>query len=205
MIVHGGRPSPFARKVLVTLEEKGIPYEQKDLSPVPKTPELLAMHPMGKIPILETDDGSYVPDSSVICAYLERIQPQPSLFPSDPADFARALFLEEYADTKMVEAIGGIFFEHFVKVRVFGQEPDAERVDQLVENELPPVCDYLESQLTEGRDTVLASFSIADVALGAHLGGLTFANLGIDGSRWPKLAAYFETTLARPSFKTAMG
>ena len=35
--------------------------------------------------------------------------------------------------------------------------------------------------------------------------GLTFANLGIDASRWPKLASYFETTLARPSFKTAMG
>ena len=44
--------SPFFRKCRIALEEKGIPYETERLIPVPKTPELLALHPMGKIPVL---------------------------------------------------------------------------------------------------------------------------------------------------------
>ena len=57
MIIHGGAPSPFVRKVMVTCEEKGLSYEYKPLSPFPKTPELMAMNPLGKIPILEVASG----------------------------------------------------------------------------------------------------------------------------------------------------
>ena len=63
MIIHGGSPSPFARKVIVAFKEKGVAYESKDLAPFPKSPGLLAMNPLGKIPILELADGSYIPDS----------------------------------------------------------------------------------------------------------------------------------------------
>ena len=107
MKLYGGALSPFFRKARVVLEEKGIPYQIQPLVPVPKTPELLAMHPMGKIPILR-DGDVVVPDSSVICAYLERKHPSPALYPQDAADLAAALFFEEYADTRMSEIIGGI-------------------------------------------------------------------------------------------------
>lgn len=203
MIVYGATPSPFYRKVAVAFEEKGLSFDRKDMAPFPKTPELLAMHPLGKIPILE-DGGTFIPDSSVICAYLERVHPEPSLYPSDPKDFARALFLEEYADTKGAEVIGGIFFERFVKPNLFQQETDEARVSELVENDLPGVLDYVESQIPEGRDTLLDEFSIADVAFGAHLGGLLFANIEIDASRWPRTAAYLKAVLARPSFQKVM-
>src|SRR5258705_12827916 len=91
------------------------------LLPVPKTPELLAMHPMGKIPILR-DGDVVVPDSSVICAYLERVQPAPALYPQDAAEFAAALFLEEYADTRMSEIIGGVALGAFGRPQVLQGE-----------------------------------------------------------------------------------
>ena len=53
MKLYGAVPSPFARKCLVALEEKGIAYELENMAPFPKTEELLSMHPMGKIPILK--------------------------------------------------------------------------------------------------------------------------------------------------------
>ena len=204
MIVHGARPSPFARKVLVALEEKRVPYEQRDLVPVPKTPALMAMHPMGKVPILELDDGSFVPDSSVICLYLERVHPDPALYPADPVQYARALFLEEYADTKLIEVIGGVFFERFVKPNVLRQDPDEGRVRSLLATDVPPALDYLEAQVPESRATIFDRFCIADIALGAHLGGLRLAGEAIDVDRWPRLARYTKAVWSRPSFQRAL-
>ena len=87
---------------------------------------------------------------------------------------------------------------------VFQQEPDEARVAEQLTNGLPPVLDYLESQIPEGRGTLLARFSIADAALGAQLGTLTLAEIEIDARRWPRTASYYRALLARPSFKTAM-
>ena len=203
MIVHGPKPSPFVRKVLVALEEKRLPYDTNMLVPEPKTPQLLAMNPIGKGPILELDDRTCIPDSSVICLYLERIRPQPSLYPEDPAAYARALFLEEYADTRLAEVAGGVLFERLVKPLVFQQEPDAARVRALLTDQLPPVLDYLEMQAPRDRETIGATLSIADVALGAHLGSLQLAGETIDSGRWPHLAAYVDGLWARPSFSRA--
>ncbi len=203
IVLYGATPSPFFRKAVVVLEEKGIPYEVENLAPFPKTDELLAMHPMGKIPILR-DGDAFVPDSSVICAYLEKKNPSPSIYPDDAAEFARALFIEEYADTKIVECVGAVFFERFVKPNVFKQETDEERVAQLMTDDVPPVLDWVEAQLPDAGDSALSRFSIADIALGAHLGGPRFAGEQLDPARWPRLAADLEGLFARPSFKTAM-
>ncbi len=202
MKLYGATPSPFFRKVRIVLEEKGIPYQTEALAPVPKTPELLAMHPLGKIPVLR-DGDVVVPDSSVICAYLERKFPAPALLPAEPAELARALFLEEYADTRMAEAVGAVLFERFVKVQVLKQPPDEARVRDALENQIPPVLDYLESRLGAGSESLLPRFSVADAAVGAQLGNLTFVGLEVDARRWPRTAHYHRALLQRPSFKTA--
>jgi len=204
MKVYGVKGSPFVRKALVALEEKGLPYQLETMiSAPPKPRELLALHPLGKIPVLR-DGEVVVPDSSVICAYLEKKYPSPALYPDDPADLAKALFLEEYADTRMFEVLFPILFERVVKRFVMKQEPDEARVAKVLERELPPVLDYVESQLPGDRDTVLARFGIADVALGAQLGTLTLSGIEIDAKRWPRTARYHSAILARPSFETAM-
>jgi glutathione S-transferase len=203
MKLYGVHGSPFVRKARVVLEEKGIPYESERLVPVPRTPALLALHPMGKIPVLR-DGELVVPDSSVICAYLEKKHPAPALYPEDPADFARALFLEEYADTRLFEVIGPVLFERVVKRNVFQQEPDEARVRHVLEHDLPPAMDYLEDQLPADRGSALARFSVADAAIGAQLGSLTLSAIEIDARRWPRTARYYQALLARPSFETAM-
>ncbi len=201
MILHGTRLSPFVRKALVVLEEKRIPYDNKQLMPLPKTPELMRMHPMGKIPILETDSGDFVPDSSVVCAFLERLQPQPALYPADPLQFARALFLEEYADTKVVEAIGPIIFERLVKPNLLQQPTDEARVQTAWREHWPPVADYLESQV--GRNGAPAQPTIGDIAVACHLANLRVVGFEIDAQRWPGLARFAAEMWARPSFVKA--
>jgi len=202
MKLYGANGSPFFRKARVVLEEKGLSYQTENLIPVPKTPALLAMNPLGKIPILR-DGEVVVPDSSVICAYLEKKHPAPALYPAEPAEYARALFLEEYADTGMAAVLGEILFERVVKRFVLQQATDEARVAELIANALPPVLDYLESQIPADRDTVLPRFSIADAAIGAQLGSMTLSGVALDAGRWPRTARYYEALLARPSFKTA--
>ena len=201
-IVYGTPVSPFYRKVLIALQEKGLDYDVEALLPLPKTPELLAMNPIGKVPILREGD-LVLPDSSIICAYLERGQPEaPTLYPGDPADFGRALFLEEYADTTLADAVSGLVFEKFVRANFLQEEPDAAVVAEL-ENEKVPACfDWLETQAK--GEALVGAFGIADIAVGAQLQGLGFLNQEIDAARWSALAAYAKGLFERPSFQKAM-
>ena len=201
MIIHGGSPSPFARKVMVAFEEKGMPFESKDLAPFPKSPELLAMNPIGKIPILELSDGTYIADSSVICAYLERVHPQPALLPEDPVAYARALFIEEYCDTILFSAISTIYFERYIKPNLFETECDEAAVAAKIEEELEPTLDQLEGLIPDACGPLYGdAFSLADIALGAQLSSLALARVEIDAARWPKISAYSAWVLGRDSF-----
>src|SRR5215831_7392353 len=102
--VYGISLSPFVRKVRVALAEKGVAYEHDPVIPVNVSPEYRKKSPLGKIPAFEDGDKTLA-DSSVICAYLDRVHPKPALYPSDPYDYARALWFEEYADGGLVPVI----------------------------------------------------------------------------------------------------
>jgi glutathione S-transferase len=203
LVLHGAPLSPFVRKVRVALIEKGLPYELVPVVPFPpanSTPEFRRMSPLGKIPALADGDFA-ISDSSVICAYLERIHPTPPLYPSDPRDYARALWFEEFADSRLIEAIAPAFFQRFVRKQIFRQEPDEELVRKALTEALPPALDYLEQQLDGVEWLVGGRFSIADIAVASPLQQLRSAGESLDATRWPRVAAYAERVLTRPSFK----
>lgn len=80
-----GSGSPFAWKVWLTLEHKGIPYELRVLSfdgGDTKSPAFRAVNPRGKVPTL-VDDGFALWESGAICEYLEERFPEPALMPRD--------------------------------------------------------------------------------------------------------------------------
>jgi glutathione S-transferase len=204
IVIHGVPPSPFVRKVRVFLGEKNVPYELKMQQPFGPSPEYLAISPLGKIPCLEEGDLA-VPDSSAICAYVERTHPEPALYPSDPAEYGRALWLEEFADSKLAEVCGVPFFQRVVRPLFFQQEPDEDVVARVVAEGQPPAFDYLEGQLDEGSEGLVGGrLTIADVATGSMLAQLIHAGLDLDAGRWPKLAAHRDRLHARPTFKTCI-
>jgi glutathione S-transferase len=169
--------------------------------PVNVSAEFRAMSPLGKIPAIR-DGERTLPDSSVICAYLERVHPSPALYPADPYEYGRALWFEEYADTALLAEIGPkIFFTLIIGPGFFGREPDKATAQKAVDEGLPPLFGYLESQLARDGWLVGRSFSIADVGVGSQLVNLRHSGFGVDAARWPKLAAYADRLFARPSFK----
>lgn len=80
-----GSGSPFAWKVWLALEHKGIPFEAKRLSfdnDDTKTPAFLAINPRGRVPAI-LDDGFPLWESSAIIEYLEERYPERPLLPKD--------------------------------------------------------------------------------------------------------------------------
>jgi glutathione S-transferase len=204
LIVYGGAVSPFVRKVRVVLAEKGLQYTLDQVSPFNPPPEFLQISPLKRIPVLRDTDHAEpntLPDSSIICDYLEHKAPNPPLYPADPFERAKALWYEEYADSVMAQNIGrGLFFERIVKKMMRGQTDEAVCKKTLTE-ELPPLFDHLEREIGDKQYLAGNMFSIADISVGTMLVNFRHAGEALDTKRWPKLAAYIARIHARPSFK----
>lgn len=86
--LYWGSGSPFAWRVMLMLELKGLPYESKLLEfskGEHKTPEYLRLNPRGKVPALK--DGDFVLyESLAIMAYVDRKYPNPPLFGTTPEE-----------------------------------------------------------------------------------------------------------------------
>jgi glutathione S-transferase len=200
LIVHGIDGSPFVRKVVVALAEKGIDF---DLNPVMPGgggyPGYLEISPLGKVPCLQEGDYT-LPDSSCILQYLERTRPDPALYPSDAVEYGRALWYEEYADTRAADMLSPVFSERLVK-KLMKQEPDEARVQEHLTEKIPPVLDYLEKELGDREWIVGARFSVADIAVASPFVNFALAGEEVDAARWPQLCAYLDRIHGRPSFK----
>src|SRR6202161_4954097 len=71
--------SPYARKVRLVLAEKRLPVDLQVEKPWERRPEYLELNPAGTVPTLVEDNGLMVPDSGVICEYLDEAYPDSSL------------------------------------------------------------------------------------------------------------------------------
>jgi glutathione S-transferase len=85
--IIGIAPSTYTRVARMACEEKGVSYELKPATP--HAPEVLAIHPFGKIPVLRHGDFE-VCETRALAAYIDRAFDGPALFPSNPRDLARA-------------------------------------------------------------------------------------------------------------------
>jgi glutathione S-transferase len=207
LIVYGGTLSPFVRKVMIVLAEKGVEAQNEQVNPFAPPPEFLAISPLKRIPVLRDTDvaePNTLPDSSVICDYLENKFPNPPLYPKDPFLRARALWYEEYADSLVAVAIGpGLFFERVVK-KMMKQETNEELCKKTLHEKLPPILDHLEKEIGDKDYFVGNTFTIADISVGTMFVNFEFAGETVDAARWPRLAAFVKRVHARPSFQANM-
>jgi len=199
--LHGAGLSPFVRKVRIALKEKGIAYDLDPVVPFNVSAEFKKMSPLGKIPVYTPKPGVHIPDSSVIIAYLERTQPKPALYPDNPEDMARALFLEEYGDSGIVAAGGPVFFQRIIGPRMMGQPTDEALVRDCLENKLPPLLAWLEEQVDGNEFLVGKAFSVADIGITSPFINLMHAGERVDNGRYPNLARYIDRMSERPSIK----
>ena len=109
MKLYGSLVSPYVARVVLAARAKGL-----DLAPEAppgggiKSPEYLALNPMGKMPVLE-DGGKYLAESAVILEYLEETQPQKPLMPTAPFDRAQVRLIARMVDLYVATQSGPFF------------------------------------------------------------------------------------------------
>jgi len=196
--------SPQTRSVRIywLLEELHLPYE---LEVVPfsretlKSPDHLARHPLGKVPVLE-DDGLTMFESGAILEYL----------------------LEKYGDGRLAPAVGtperGRFLQwvHFSEATVLPPlgdmaqhlifKPESERIPAVVTDaraRIIEILGVLDRELHGKSYLMDRDFSGADIMLGF---GLWLVKLfGLLTDEYPNLVAYMTRLEERPAFRKATG
>jgi glutathione S-transferase len=201
--IYGVPISVHTRKVLVAARAKKIPFENVPVIPFAPPADWDTLSPTGKIPVAVDGDFT-LPDSSVICAYLERLHPAPALYPAEPRAQARALWLEEYADgTLFREVVHGLFFQKVIRPNILKQPSDAAAVAALEDQAMPKAFDYLESAAASG-ELAAERLGIGEIAVVSNLVNLRYLGYAIDARRHPKLAALFRRQTALPAMAATL-
>ena len=200
--VYGVHGSPFVRKVFIALDFKGVPYEIVPQMPFARDSDYLKINPLGKIPSL-VDGDLTLGDSKVICRYLEDAYPDPALYPKATADKAKADWYEDLCGGRVAELAAGIFFQRFMRPMAFKQDPDEELVSKIIDKDLPPLLDYLETQVP-ADGFIFGEFQMADLSIASPFFNASYAGYDVDASRWPALAGLIARVREQPQVKAVL-
>jgi len=184
--------SPFARKVRMVLEHKGLAFETIDGLLKSNHTALVATNSRAEVPAL-IDGEITVVNSADIVAYLEHRYPQKPVYPADPATRARARAWERTADTLIDPIITDISYWRWA------ERPDSmpEGLLEAARADLSRVYEGLDRDLA-GRDFVCGALSIADIALFPHLAAVRSMDAGFSPETHKNIASWLERTRAQP-------
>jgi glutathione S-transferase len=193
--------APNPKKVRVYLKEKGLdlPIEQVDvMSGKNRTPEFLGtVNPLGGLPVLQLDDGSYLTESLAIMEYLEELNPKPTMMGTTTLERARVRETERICDLGVLLQVGTIFqnTSPFFAGRVKQSADAAETAKGRLANALK----VLDAKVGSKPFLCGDKPTIADCTLFAGLEFAAFAGNCADLSKAPNLARWHEAFKQRPS------
>jgi glutathione S-transferase len=193
-LVFYTNPQSRGRLARWMLEEVGQPYRTEIVAygPAMKSPQYLAVNPMGKVPALRHGD-IVITETSAICAYLADAFPEAQLAPlisnRQRGVYYRWLF---FAAGPMEAAIFN---------KIMGFEVPAERRGSAGYGSYESVLDTLERALSGCGDYLVGgSFTAADLYVGGHIGfGLQFGTL----EKRPAFERYWARLSGRPAKQRA--
>ncbi len=204
MIVFGSSMSPFVRKVLAFAAEKGVAVDTRPTGLRSRDPAFLAASPFRKVPAMVDGDFALA-DSSAIVHYLEAKHPEPALIPAGARERGEVIWFDEFADTIVFNCFVKMFFNRIVGPRFMGLAGDEAVAAAAQADEMPPILDYLETVVPGDGFLVGSRLTLADLAVASPFVNLAHLDIAIDDTRHPKLKAYIDAMLARPSFAAMIG
>lgn len=187
--------SPYARKVLVCAHELGLAGRLEvihhETSPTNRNDAVFAQNPLGKVPVLLTQDAGALFDSVVICDYLDRFVGEGRLIPRDRSARYAALRLQALAQG-LCDAGIALRWETV-------RRPEALRYPPLAEGQatkLVEAYDHLEAQAD-----LAGPVTVGQIALATALAWLAFRGMPDFRGRAPRLAAWHDDFCRRPSMR----
>jgi glutathione S-transferase len=201
-IVYSVPGSPFGRAVLATLEEKAASYRLLPVVPGTfRSPEHLARHPFGRVPVLE-HDGFGLYESQAILRYLDRVLPTPALTPGDSRAAARMDQVMNVNDWYLFQGVANVIgFQRVVGPRLMGLKPDEAAIDAAMP-QAHAVFTELARLLGEQQYFAGDAVSLADLLIAPQLAFLTQTpEWSVLGAPHANIVAWLARMEARPSFQ----
>jgi glutathione S-transferase len=202
-----------SQRVLWLLEELGLPYAVKHYARDKKTmlapPELRAVHPLGRSPVI-TDDGKTIAESGAIIEYLVDTYGQGRLKPPAGTDarlrytywlhFAEGTAMPPLLIKLIVDRMESAKAPFFVKPIVRGI---AGRVRKgFLDRQITSNLDFMDGELGKSEWFAGSEFTAADIQMSFPC-EVAKARGGLDQSR-PKLMNFLERIHVRPAYKRAL-
>ena len=168
--------SPYVRKVLMLAMEKGL---ESEINLVPmgtftKESEIWQKNPLGKVPALETREGTILCDSPLICEYLESLNQSPALIPASGDARWKALNFHALAD--------GIMDASLLRTMERRQRPSEHQLDSVHEAQkfkIDTTLDVFEQAIIDTVALYDVEAKRKDKAPGVYVDGAKIASLGL--------------------------
>lgn len=193
-------PNTRAVRIVWLFKELGLPYQLETFGLGDKkmrAPEYLAVHPLGRVPAFDDDDGTRIFESGAIVQYVlakhanGRLQPAVS-----SSDFAPYLQWLHYAEGMIMPPVNVIVVETLLLAPERRNQANVDRAVKL----LGRMLDAVDARLA-GREFLAGEFSGADIMTGHAT--IVAARLGADISDKPNVRAYIERLKSRPALAAA--
>jgi glutathione S-transferase len=201
MKIHEFTQAPNPRRVRIFLAEKGItvPYEQVNLAAGDnRKPEFLAKNPMGGVPVLELDDGTFIAESVAICRYFEETHPEPRLMGVDAKDKAVVEMWQRRMEFEILSNCAGSFrnTSEFFKGRI----PQVPEYGAVCKNAALKRLEWLDKELASREFVAGSRYTIADITalVGIDFGRTTGIKILPEQKN---LARWHQAVSSRPSAK----
>ncbi|BGO93044.1 hypothetical protein NBRC10512_004265 [Rhodotorula toruloides] len=193
LVFHAGWFCPFVQRVWIALEEKGIPYEYREVNPYKKEPHFLKINPKGLVPALEHDNKALY-ESLVLLEYLDDAFPDSAIRPSDPHE----LGLVRLACQQISNVVVPAFYRY-----VQAQETDKQKEGH--EAFVKALRDVHEQWFVKGGEWARGDkFGWVDCVLGPWVARFTLLekHRGFKAEDvGPEFSAWCDRVLERPSVK----
>jgi glutathione S-transferase len=193
--------APSPRRVRIFLAEKGISValEQVDIMRnANRTPEFYARNPLGSLPILELDDGSYLSESVAICRYFEEIHPEPPLFGKGAKERALVEMWNRRVELSIFAPVGHVW-SHLSEVSV-GRGKRIPAFGEIQREAAKSGFAILDAALSGSEFLAGAKFSIADITTVCMVDFARTVEIEIQPAQ-NNLARWYATVSSRPSAK----
>ena len=192
--------SPYARKVRLVLAEKKLAFEVRVEKPWERRPEYLELNPSGTVPTLVEENGLAVPDSSVICEYLDEAYPDTPMLGHTLAERVEVRRLVSWLDGKFAQEVTRwLYGEKILKRLSATGQPDAAALRVGFIN-LKTHLQYI-GWLAESRKWLAGNtMTLVDLAAAAHLSTLDFCG-DVDWAAVPAARDWYARMKSRPSFR----
>ncbi|HKV53337.1 MAG TPA: glutathione S-transferase family protein [Candidatus Binataceae bacterium] len=156
--------SPYARKVRMVMDYKGVPYDSVERCySLDRKEDLRSASKRAEVPVLVLNDGRAIADSTIICEYLEQVYPSPAIFPRDAWERVRTRTIEDLCD-RSFDAVG---FGYYLGI-LRKDAAESAAIQRAAKDECRALMEVLERELG-GRNYFCGSEpTLADFAAICH-------------------------------------